>query len=202
MAQARQADFDQLVKEMVAEGTRVEDALSEAKEILTDSGFDLSSLYLCETAKELSEKEQVEKNFRTLEDTAALKNTIVNASFCIQGLRQNIQGDCTSKVSIGTLKLAESRRCLHTIISILEQTLEVNEDEKGKLKAGNEESDEEEEDEDENRIIQKLTLLTFAVLLLTKASSTYLKFQEHITLTDAQVTFLCKVFDEDVGEAR
>jgi hypothetical protein len=199
MSQARQADFDVLVKEMLEEGASVEEAAAEAEEVFKSSGYDMSALYIYTTALELKAKEQMENNIRVLEDTAVSKNSILNSTFAMQGLKQTLSGDDLKQAN-GALKLLQARNTIQTVVSILKQTSESDENEKDN--SDGEESDD--DDADENRILQKTALINFAVLVLTKLATciSSKSLNEKMALTEENVELLCKLVDEDSGEPR
>jgi hypothetical protein len=91
MKYAKQVEFDTIVSEIIEEGSRVEDAVEEAKETFSSSGYDLSSLYLYDNETELRDKLAVEGNFKLMEETAAMeedsmerRQKLVNVYFAIQ----------------------------------------------------------------------------------------------------------------------
>ena len=195
MSLARQADYDHLVKEMISEGASVEEATCEAQDTFRGSGFDLSSLYLYETAQELKDKEAVELKFRTLEDKAALAN-YVNSYMAIKALEKILKsGQSADKLVIGTLKRADSRKLTQSLLKIIEQAVVAAEDE-------DEEDDEDDEDAEENRIATKETLLDFSALVLKNAKATFINYEASFVLSQEHTTMLCKLCDQDSGEPR
>ena len=194
MSFARQADYDQLVKEMVSEGASVEEATSEAQDVFRGSGYELTALYLYETAPELKEKELTEQKFRTLEDKAALSN-YVNSYIAIKGLEKVLRSSSgDNKSFVGTMKLAESRKLGRSLLNILALTVLAGEED--------ESDDEDDEDADENKITQKTTLLEFSALLMQKAAPLFLNYLDSIALSAEHVVMLCKMMDTDSGEPR
>lgn len=193
MSFARQADYDQLVKEMVSEGASVEEASAEAQEVFRGSGYDLGALYMYETGPELKEKELTEQKFRTLEDKAALAN-YVNSHIAIKFLEKLLTSSGNNKAVIGALKLAESRKLGRSLLNIVALTVSAEAEE--------ESEDEDDEDADENKITQKITLLGFTTLLLQKAAPVFLNYTDSTALSEEHVVMLCKVMDNDSGEPR
>ena len=92
MPSTRQIDYDHLIGELLNEGYSLEDAVSEANEIFEDGGFDLAKIFQYTTLKEKETKEALERNLLTVENAAVEKDTILNASFAFQGLRQALKG--------------------------------------------------------------------------------------------------------------
>lgn len=194
MSFARQADYDQLVREMVSEGASVEEATSEAQEVFRGSGYELGALYLYETAPELKEKELTEQKMRTLEDKAAFNN-YVNSHIAMKGLEKLLQtSNIRDKSFVGAMKLAESRKLGRSILNILDLAVQAEEED--------ESDDEDDDDADENKITQKTTLLEFSVLLLQKSAPVYLDYIASIALSTEHVAMICKLLDADSGEPR
>lgn len=195
MSFARQADYDHLVKEMVSEGASVEEAAAEAEDTFRGSGFDLSALYLYQTAHELKDKEGVDLKFKTLEDKAAYAN-YVNSYMAIKALEKVLNTtNKKDKVYVGTLKLAEARKLLQSLLKIVDQAVASAADEE-------EEEDEDDEDAEENRIATKETLLAFSALVLKNGQATFLNYDASIALSQEHMTMLCKLCDQDSGEPR
>ncbi len=195
MSFARQADYDHLVKEMVSEGASVEEAAAEAEDTFRGSGFDLSALYLYQTAHELKDKEGVDLKFKTLEDKAAYAN-YVNSYMAIKALEKILNTtNKKDKVYVGTLKLAEARKLFQSLLKIVDQAVASAADEE-------EEEDEDDEDAEENRIATKETLLAFSALVLKNGQATFLNYDASIALSQEHMTMLCKLCDQDSGEPR
>lgn len=190
MVLARQADYDQLVKEMISEGASVDEASSEAEEVFNGSGYDMSGIYVYRTVAEMKDKEQVDIKFKTLEDKDAYAN-YVNSFVAIKGLEKILS--ITSHQSQGVLKLAESRKLLHSILKILAQTFatDIEEDE-----------DEDDDDADESRIEQKVTLLGFMSTIAQKGQSAFLDFPAFIEISEEVCMMLCKFLEEVSDEPR
>ncbi len=194
MSLARQADYDHLIKEMVSEGASLEEANAEALDTFRESGFDLSALYVYETAQELKDKETVELKFKTLEDKAALAN-YVNSYIAIKALEKVLQASNRSdKLVVGTLKLAESRKLAQSLLKIIELTVISAEED--------EEDDEDDDDAEESKIGTKETLLAFTALVLVCAKTTFINYVASIALSLEHMYMLCKLCDQDSGEPR
>lgn len=194
MSLARQADYDHLIKEMVSEGASVEEANAEALDTFRESGFDLSALYVYETAQELKDKETIELKFKTLEDKAALAN-YVNSYIAIKALEKVLKAsNRNDKLVVGTLKLAESRKLAQSLLKIIELTVISAEED--------EEEDEDDDDAEESKIGTKETLLAFTALVLVCAKPTFINYEASIALTLENMTMLCKLCDQDSGEPR
>jgi hypothetical protein len=190
MVLARQADYDQLVREMISEGASVEEASSEAQDVFGGSGYDMSGIYVYRTVQEMKEKEQIDIKFKTLEDKAAYAN-YVNSYVAIKGLEKVLSTE--SHESQGFLKLAESRKLVLTILRIAAQTLGAGEDE---------EDDEDDDDADESRVEQKVTLLNFISVVLRKAKSSFLDYTAYLEVPEETAAMLCKLLEEISDEPR
>ena len=192
MPYARQADYDQLVKEMISEGASVEEASCEAQEVFKGSGYDMAAVYIYDSVQEMKDKEQVESKFRTLEDKAALSN-YVNSYLAIKSLEKVLAS--SSPMAAGTLKLAETRKLFQAILKIVIQTAGDSEEEE-------EEDEDDDDDVEENKISQKETLIGFAVALGQQSQPVFLDYLTSIAIDETTVTQLCQLLDEDSGEPR
>mmetsp|Transcript_8429 Transcript_8429/g.13982 ORF Transcript_8429/g.13982 Transcript_8429/m.13982 type:complete len:275 (-) Transcript_8429:456-1280(-) len=209
----RQADFDHVVKEICGEGASVEEAVVEAKETFLESSMDLSALYLYENEVEMAEKEAIEKNMRILEETAKGSDSIVNATFAIQGLKQTMmqqQPPQSPKVLTGTINLVQSRGLIRTLFKILRQCCGSDDDD-------DDEDEDEDDDEDENKILMKTAVMGCILMLLrfgtgsTASSVRFRDFSKEINLATntaadggdtSDIDMLSHLLDEDSGEPR
>ena len=114
------------MKEMISEGASVEEANSEAHEVFGGSGYDMSSIFIYSTPQEQKDKEQIDMKFKVLEDKAAFDN-YVNSYVAMKSLEKSLA--VPGHLASGIMKLAESRKLLHSILKIIAQTVGVEEEE-------------------------------------------------------------------------
>ena len=197
---ARQQDYDALVKDLIeSDGMSIEEAAAEALATFEEE-FNPAGLFIYRSKAEMDEKLKVESNIKTIEKASRDEDTVVNASFCFQGLRQSL-GGANAALLEGTWHMIEARGLLKTLLRMLKVT-EKDEDEGEK--ALGEDSDED-EDEDENAILLTVTVLDFTTFLLQAASTSARFFRDvngFVTLDEELLMLVKGRLDEDVGELR
>ena len=201
---ARQQDYDAFVKDLMDnEGMSIDEAAAEALETFS-SEYNPSTLFIYRTKVEMEEKTKCEMNIKTIERASRGEDSIVNATFCFQGLRQSLAGTNAALLE-GTWHMIETRGLLKTLVHMLKVTEKDEDDEKVVDKIG--EDSDEDEDEDENAILLTVSILDFTNLMLQNASSAssirYFRNMElFLSLDEENMTILKGRLDEDVGEIR
>eukprot|EP00981_Chlorochromonas_danica_P014232 scaffold7567_cov167-Ochromonas_danica.AAC.12 len=202
---ARQVDFDQLVKESVEGGLHSwEEAIQEAKETFEESDYDLSGLFFYTNEKEYQVKQEMEAKYRTFEEVASGKQTLVNMTFAIQGLLQTLRAhDPRGNVMIGSKRLFEQRNGFHTVLMILKEiSRQESSQEDGDRSDGEEDSDEDEDDDFSH--YRKLLLEAFSTLLFGEFAgnpSGYRNIQQFLCLTEEEAPFVVQLLDDVSDEA-
>lgn len=198
---ARQADFDQLVKDIAEDGLHsLEEAVKEAVETFED-GFDLSAIFIYKNNQEMQAKNQIERALRTLENVAAGKESLVNMTFSIQGLMQTVRScDPRGPVMQGAKRLFEQRKGFHLILSILKEIsrLEAEQDEG---KPSGEASGEEEDDEEVDDFMHYRGMIIEVLLTLMHGEfsgqkSGYRNVEELVVITEEEAALLASLVDE------
>ncbi len=197
---ARQQDFDALMKELIeTDGMSIEEAADEALATFTEA-YNPASLFIYRNKAEMEEKLKVESNIKTIERASRGEDSVVNATFCFQGLRQSLGGTNASLLE-GSWHMIEARGLFKTLLQML-KVIEKEEDEGEK--AMGEDSDED-EDEDENTILLNVSVLDFTNFLLQAASTSARFFRDvdgFITVDEELLAVVKGRLDEDVGEPR
>lgn len=197
---ARQQDYDALVKDfMESDGMSIQEAADEALETFAEE-YNPAGLFIYRNKAEMEAKLKLQANINTIEKTSRGEDSVVNASFCFQGLRQSL-GETNAALLEGTWHMIEARGLIKTLVQMLKVT---QKDEDEGEKAMGEDSDED-EDEDENAILLTVTVLDFANFLLQAASTSSRFFRDvegFITLDEELLALIKGRLDEDVGELR
>jgi hypothetical protein len=194
---ARQADFDAIVAELIINGSNLEDSVLETSDQFRNSNLDLSNLFIYSKASEYEDKLKIENYCRSMERAALHNESIVNMSFSINGLMSIIRKN--NSISVGAIRIIESRKIFSTIIQILIQMNSSNNEEFDADSNG--ENDDDSDDEDENRILQRIILFDFLLFLMERANL-FNNYHSVIAVNAEQVVGFCKIFDDEMGDHR
>lgn len=206
---ARQADFDQIVKDGVDDGLHTwEEAIQEAKETFEESGYDMSALFVYRNQNEHEIKQQMELRFKSLEDVASGKDSLVNMTFTLQGLMQTCRSnDPRGPIMMGIKKLFEQRKGFHTVLAILKEISrqEAVQEEEGEDRKASGEEDSDQDEPDDFTHYRMLLLEAMIILLHGEFSgmpSSYRDVQELLMLTEDEAVFLAALVEEVSDEDR
>lgn len=166
---AKQAEFDYLVNEMVEEGTRLEEAVSDVLEILVGEGQSTSSLYIYTTTAQLESKKKLQAQCGTIEKRSKNTETSVNCLFAYQGLKATLEKEIDNSSSgkdsdVMSWRFIEGRNIIKTLVRNLTVGEDENSDDENEDNIDAEEDSDSDVDEDEDRamfIIDTIDMLNF-----------------------------------------
>lgn len=169
---AKQAEFDYLVNEMVEEGQRLEDAVSDVLEILVGEGQSTSSLYIYTTSQQLECKKKLQTQCGTIEKRSKNTETSVNCLFSYQGLKATLEKEMENgsgkDSDIMSWRFIEGRNMIKTLVRNLAVGEDENSDDDSDSNIDKDDADSDSDcDEDEDRamfIVDTVDLLNFIAM--------------------------------------
>ena len=100
-------------------------------------------------------------------------------------------------------KLVESRKTFRVLLAMLKLVADSSiEDEDNVDNMANGEDSDEDDDPEENLILQKASILDFALLVLTMGAKHFKNLEEHTQLNEDVAKMLLKLLDDDMAEPR
>jgi hypothetical protein len=199
---ARQVDFDGLVKIYVNDGAVLEDAVTEALESLTETGFHFDSVYVYRNDAEKELKDHIESRIATIEKAAAGTDSFVNANFAMQGILQCLEQKRSESIVEQVAILLHSRSAVRTALNLIPAVKDDDEEDAGK---DNGEDDDSDEDEDEENALVTVSVLDFIIKIANVEfeieAAMRLRLQMFL-LEEADLGRIVSRLEEDVCEPR
>ena len=180
---ARQVDYDALYNELLNSGVPIDEAALETYETFTSENYDMSGIFAYQNDEEREVKETLQKKFEVIKHAADHKDSFVNASFAISGVKKIL---VTEK--LGPWRLLESSSFLSCLLRLV------------RVEEGDSEDEPEDEEDDEHRVLQVTAVLQMALFYI-KVGSSDQKFRDpeaHFVLSEEQWTSMIEAMDEDV----
>lgn len=142
----------------------------------------------------------MESRCRTVESAASGTESIVNALFALQGIKQVLTSRTGSQDFLGAWRIIEARQMVKTSLSLV--PMPTDED---IMEAETPEEDENDEDEDENCSQITISIIDFVLFIaqsIRQSPDRIRSFEEMFTLDPPTMQLICKRLDEDSADKR